>query len=703
MKTKHLLYVLIFPGIFFGLSSWYSGGSPGGKTGSPGDGGANCTQCHTGTPQDATGWITTDIPSEGYLPGETYTITATGIHSGVGKFGFESTSEDDAGTKKGEILITDASQTQLTNNNSAVTHTPTGTTPDGDSKTWTFDWIAPEAGTGDITFYGAFNAANGNGNNQGDVIYLTSTTVMENMTTGTDLTISFSGMTPHVGQKLEIRLLSMSDLSEYDRQTIDPVPAADFEVVFEDIEDGSNFFVDFYADHNGNGWYDAPPTDHAWRLSAEDVSGGDEILFSHNTNFTDIQWKHMLKLSLSNMNPHVGQMLEISVRDITLSYEETYSFQVSSIFSPNITFYLPALTPGHTYNIDFYADHNGNGTYDSPPTDHAWRIQTDAVMGDMTEAFSHNTNFTDIGWMYPAHIALSGMTPHLGQSIMFRITDKETGREVSRLSRTVDLSSITVRLPGLMMGHEYDVDFFADHNGNGIYDAPPADHAWRLSTDEVTGDTELDFSHNTNFTDIEWRYLTTLHAMGMTPHQGQKFELRVYNEITFEEIGMVSFDSLEVTEFWVNIGGTEIGENYNIDFYADHNGNGSYDSPPTDHAWRLTAENVEGDILLPFEHNTDFTDIMWPVSIEENGGELVEIVAYPNPFSHSITLTAPDQESAISGLKIYSIDGRLVKEVSNTARLHSLTLDGQELRSGMYYFLLQLDDNSTLVKTVMKR
>ncbi len=703
MKTKHLLYVLIFPGIFFGLSSWYSGGSPGGKTGSPGDGGANCTQCHTGTPQSATGWITSDIPAEGYTAGETYTITATGMHSGVVKFGFESTSEDNSGNKKGEIVITDAAQTKLTNNNSAVTHTPTGTTPDGDSKTWTFDWTAPDAGSGDITFYGAFNAANGNGNNQGDVIYLTSTTVMENVNTGTDLTISFSGMTPHVGQKLEIRLVNMSDLSEFDRQIIDPVPSAEFDVVFEDIEDGSNFFVDFYADHNGNGWYDAPPTDHAWRLSAEDVNGGDEIMFSHNINFTDIMWKHMLKLSLSNMNPHVGQKMEISVRDITLSYEETFSYEVSSIFSPNITFYLPALTPGHTYNIDFFADHNGNGVYDSPPTDHAWRIQTEAVMGDMTEEFSHNTNFTDIGWRYPAHVDLSGMTPHLGQSIMFRVTDKETGREVSRFSRTVDNSSISVRLPGLMMGHEYDVDFFADHNGNGMYDAPPTDHAWRLTTDEVEGNTSLEFSHNTDFTDIDWRYLTTLHAAGMTPHLGQMFELRVYNENTFEEIGMVSLDSLEVTEFFVKVGGTEMGESYNVDFYADHNGNGGYDAPPTDHAWRITVAGIEGDTILPFEHNTDFTDIMWPVSVVENDVETVDITAYPIPFSQTITLSSQVGKANISNLKIYNIEGKLVREMVNSGINSSMTIDGQSLKPGLYYFMLQLEDNSVQVKTVMRR
>jgi hypothetical protein len=36
---------------------------------------------------------------------------------------------------------------------------------------WRFNWTAPKAGEGDVLFYGAFNAANGDGSNGGDKIY----------------------------------------------------------------------------------------------------------------------------------------------------------------------------------------------------------------------------------------------------------------------------------------------------------------------------------------------------------------------------------------------------------------------------------------------------------------------------------------------------------------------------------------------------
>jgi hypothetical protein len=187
MKTKSLLYLVIPAGTII-LASWIlsPGGSPGGKSGSPGDGGASCTQCHTGTAQQATGWITSNIPASGYVPGQTYTITATGTHNGVQKFGFELTAEDADAAKKGTFIITNAAQTKLVNGAKAVTHTSGGNTPSGNSKTWTFDWTAPAAGTGQVTFYGAFNAANGNGSTSGDVIYLSATAFNEFTTSISD-------------------------------------------------------------------------------------------------------------------------------------------------------------------------------------------------------------------------------------------------------------------------------------------------------------------------------------------------------------------------------------------------------------------------------------------------------------------------------------------------------------------------------------
>jgi len=109
MKHGSLLYTLIIiGGMVMASYVLYPTGSPGGKTGSQGDGSANCTECHSGVAQQASGWITSTIPVSGYMPGQTYTITATGTHAGVAKFGFEVTAEDASAAKKGTIIVTDA-------------------------------------------------------------------------------------------------------------------------------------------------------------------------------------------------------------------------------------------------------------------------------------------------------------------------------------------------------------------------------------------------------------------------------------------------------------------------------------------------------------------------------------------------------------------------------------------------------------------
>lgn len=188
-RFYQFLPLALLPAVIIFIAS--SSGSPGGKSGSPGDSGATCSQCHSGTPQTATNWITTNIPEIGYVGGQTYTITATGTHTGANKFGFELTAEDASGAKVGTFEITNANETKLVNSNKAVTHKSAGTTPANGVKTWSFDWTAPEASAGDVTFYAAFNGANGNGSTSGDQIYTTTHTVGPDVTGIEDLTNEF--------------------------------------------------------------------------------------------------------------------------------------------------------------------------------------------------------------------------------------------------------------------------------------------------------------------------------------------------------------------------------------------------------------------------------------------------------------------------------------------------------------------------------
>lgn len=181
----------IFTTEYSSVADGHAAGAPAGVTGSPGDG-ATCAKvgCHTGaavTP--ASGWITTNIPAAGYTPGSIYTITATATRAGHTEFGFEVSPQNSAGTFLGTLTNTSTETKLVGTGNNYVTQTSTGTTGTTGFHTWTFDWTAPSAGTGNVTFYGAFNATNSSNNALGDSIF-TSTLLVKEATACTAPTIT---------------------------------------------------------------------------------------------------------------------------------------------------------------------------------------------------------------------------------------------------------------------------------------------------------------------------------------------------------------------------------------------------------------------------------------------------------------------------------------------------------------------------------
>ena len=149
-----------------------TGGPPAGRTGSPGDGGSTCASgCHTGMAVTPTfGWISSNVPATGYVPGQTYIITATATQSGCVKFGFQISPQSITGAYIGTMIVTDPTNTQIVSTK-YIEQKSAGTVGSTNSHTWTFDWIAPATGIGTVTFYGAFNCSNNNNSSSGDHIY----------------------------------------------------------------------------------------------------------------------------------------------------------------------------------------------------------------------------------------------------------------------------------------------------------------------------------------------------------------------------------------------------------------------------------------------------------------------------------------------------------------------------------------------------
>lgn len=176
--------------------SEFTSSADGNPTGAPqpsaGDpkSGATCAKsgCHTGNPvTPLTGLITSNVPVAGYTPGATYTFTATITRSGHTKFGFEISPQDASGTFLGTLIATDAVNTKLATHFFSGSGNIAGkyiTHSNASTGTWSFDWTAPIAATGDVTFYGAFNAAGGSSNQTGDSIFTSTLVVSENLASG---------------------------------------------------------------------------------------------------------------------------------------------------------------------------------------------------------------------------------------------------------------------------------------------------------------------------------------------------------------------------------------------------------------------------------------------------------------------------------------------------------------------------------------
>ncbi len=407
-----------------------------------------------------------------------------------------------------------------------------------------------------------------------------------------------------------------------------------------------------------------------------------------------------LTINFSDMTPHNGQEVFLRIYD-KANGSEIDRTEVTA--SPAFSLDFNNLEVGHSYWIDFFADFNGNGKYDVPPVDHAWRLSLDDATDHDTIDFVHNTNFTDIMWPYVLTMDFKDMTPHVGQLLELRVVNKADGTEVARQKlNAVPGPDFTMTIPGIMPGNSYRVDFFADLNGNKVYDTPPADHAWRLELDNVTGDTTLTFTHNTNFTDIMWPYVLTMDFKDMTPHVGQMFNLKLYrmNGSDVDSLlANITIDTIRQASFTMTIPGIQPNDSYRVDFYADLNMNGRYDPPPADHAWRLEFDDVGGDTTLLFVHNTNFTDIGGGSSgvpgLESGHG----LHVYPNP-SAGLVMIGTNDGLVMTRIRLYSISGQILDE--RQVSTNELMLDYSNFRKGVYFLRIETSGGLQTRKLILR-
>ncbi|MFI5151102.1 MAG: choice-of-anchor V domain-containing protein [Bacteroidia bacterium] len=184
MVKKYILLILLaLPVLSF--VDIVSNGAPPGSTGAPGE--PNCTKsgCHQDFPVNS-GPGNASLQMGGgtntYVPGQTYTLTASVTQGTLVRFGFQVVAlADRDSSNAGTFHITESSRTQIIPGFGTLASRDYMTYTFGGSSAkstglgqWTFTWTAPAADIGPITLYLAGIAGNDDGTDMGDYGYLSS-------------------------------------------------------------------------------------------------------------------------------------------------------------------------------------------------------------------------------------------------------------------------------------------------------------------------------------------------------------------------------------------------------------------------------------------------------------------------------------------------------------------------------------------------
>lgn len=159
-------------------------------TGAPGDSNRTCgsSGCHDSNNFSPNG-ILTVFDADGnevnaFSPGETYdivlTVESTGSPSVYG-FQMVALNEDDSPATNWENIGSNTQIVQLGDRNYIEHESPST------SNEFATQWVAPETGLGDVTFYYSVNAANNNGGRTGDTGTNSSFVLSESTTSSIDL------------------------------------------------------------------------------------------------------------------------------------------------------------------------------------------------------------------------------------------------------------------------------------------------------------------------------------------------------------------------------------------------------------------------------------------------------------------------------------------------------------------------------------
>lgn len=165
LTTLSLLFLAF---LFYEASSGVAAAQGVDRTGAPGSD-AGCNSCHGGgnfNTSVSVAVLDGETPVTAYEPGKKYTfrVTVNAANNPAG-YGFQSVGVVAQGNANAGSFGTAPTGTQVTNlsGRQYFEHSQRNT-----GNSWSIEWTAPAAGTGEVRFYAAGNAVNANGDSGGD-------------------------------------------------------------------------------------------------------------------------------------------------------------------------------------------------------------------------------------------------------------------------------------------------------------------------------------------------------------------------------------------------------------------------------------------------------------------------------------------------------------------------------------------------------
>lgn len=273
--NKNIIKTYFFPiaAILFCLSlsiivSSYVSGPPAMNTNAPGEftcQGSGGVGCHAGTPNTGSGFaeitIMGGVPAGNfYLPDSSYDMMPYIIDNTKLKGGFQVVAQLSNGLNAGTTTITMPMNTQLISSGGKdyVEQTSMGAVEPStiNMHDWMFNWVAPSAGAGTVTFYIAGIAGDGDGTQAGDNIY-------------TDTLVLYEGT---VGINDIDKSLDFSIEKTY------PLPAKDFVIIDFETSKNIELFINVVGINGkiviSEKSIEISPTNRSYKLNLAELNGG---------------------------------------------------------------------------------------------------------------------------------------------------------------------------------------------------------------------------------------------------------------------------------------------------------------------------------------------------------------------------------------------------------------------------------------------